>query len=116
MGLHVGDPSNLTRREVLDSQLNAMALHMIQLGVGPKDMPHIEHFNTAKEAWDALTDLFVGNETMRRYRYDALSKEAEGFYMLDGEDHEDMYRRLKSIATTFTKHGATHIEDTIITL
>ena len=65
-GIHIGDPTNLTRREVVDSQLDAMALHMIQLGVGPKDMPHIDHFNTAKEAWDALTELFIGNEIMRR--------------------------------------------------
>ena len=28
-GLHVGDPNNLTRREVVDSQLNATTLHMI---------------------------------------------------------------------------------------
>ena len=110
-GLYIGDPTNLTRREVLDSQLNAMALHMIQLGVGPKDMPHIEHFNTAKESWDALTDMFIGNESMRRNRYDALSNEDEGFYMLDGEHHEDMYGSLKGIVTTFRKHGATHIDD-----
>src|SRR5215216_1644879 len=95
-GIHIGDPINLTRIEVVDSQLNATALHMIQLGVGPKDMPHIEHFNTAKEAWDALIDLFIGNESMRRNRYDALSNEVEGFFMKDGDDHEDMYLRLKS--------------------
>ena len=34
-GLHVGDQTNLTRREVVDSQLNATALHIIQMGVGP---------------------------------------------------------------------------------
>src|SRR4051812_21933679 len=48
---------------------------------------------------------------MRRNRYDALSNEAEGLYMLDGEDHEDMYRRLKAIATTFRNHGAAHVDD-----
>ena len=48
---------------------------------------------------------------MIRNRYDALINEAEGFYMLDGENHEDMYRILKGIATTFRKHGATHIDD-----
>ena len=61
---------------MVDSKLNATALHMIQLGVGPKDFPHIEHLNTAKESWDALVELFVGNESMRRNRYDALSNEA----------------------------------------
>jgi hypothetical protein len=45
-------------------------------------------------------------EKIAKFRnvYDALSNEAKGLYMLDGEDHEDMYRRLKSIATTFRKH------------
>src|SRR4051812_48338400 len=71
-------------------------------------MPHIQHLNTAKEGWDALTELFIGNESMRRNIYDALSNEVEGFYMLDGED---MYRRLKSIATTFRNHGASHVDD-----
>ena len=48
---------------------------------------------------------------MKRNRFDALSNEAEGFYMLDGENHEDMYRRLKTIATAFSGLGATHIDD-----
>ena len=60
VGFKAVDPTNLTRREVVDSQLNATALHMIQQTVGPKDMPHIQHLSTAKEAWEALTDLFVG--------------------------------------------------------
>ena len=110
-GLHVDNPSNLTRREVVDSQLDATAKHMIQLGVGSKNMPHIQHLDTAKECWDTLIDIFVGNESMRRNRYEALNNQAEGFYMLDGEDHEDMYRRLKAIANTFRDHGASHVDD-----
>ena len=110
-GLFIGDPNNLTRREIVNSQLNATALHMIQQGLGTKDYPHIEHFSIAKEAWDALTVLFIGNESMRRNRYDALSNEAEGFYMKEGEDHEDMYRRLKTTATAFRNVGASHVDD-----
>src|SRR3954465_4393115 len=48
---------------------------------------------------------------MRRNRYDALSNEAEGFYMKEGEDHEDMYRRLKTTATAFRNVGASHVDD-----
>ena len=48
---------------------------------------------------------------MRRNRFDALSNEAEGFYMLDGESHEDMYQRLKVIATNFKSVGADHVND-----
>ena len=86
-GLRVVNPNDLTRREVVDSQLDATAKHMIQLGVGAKELPHIQHLNTPKECWDTLTEIFIGNESMRRNRYDAMSNQAEGFYMLDGEDH-----------------------------
>ena len=61
-------------------------------------MSHIELATTAKEAWDILTQEFVGNESMQRNRFEALSNQAEGFFMIDGEDHEEMYRRLKTLA------------------
>src|SRR3954471_14698737 len=48
---------------------------------------------------------------MRRNWYDALSNEAEGFYMKEGEDHEDMCRRLKTTATTFRNVRASHVDD-----
>ena len=48
---------------------------------------------------------------MRRNRYDALSNQAKGFYMLDGEDHEDMCRRLKAVAAAFRDHGATYVDN-----
>src|SRR4051812_1128071 len=35
-GLFIGDPNNLTRRQIVNSQLNATALHMIQQGLGTK--------------------------------------------------------------------------------
>jgi hypothetical protein len=48
---------------------------------------------------------------MKRTRYVAFSNQAEGFFMKDGEDHQEMYRRLKAIATTFKNLGAHHIDD-----
>ena len=35
-GFKAVDPANLTRREVVDTQLNATALHMLELAVGEK--------------------------------------------------------------------------------
>jgi hypothetical protein len=58
-GFKAVDPNNLTGREVVDSQLNATALHMIQIAFGSKDLPHIQHFSTTKEAWQGLSDVFV---------------------------------------------------------
>ena len=58
-GFYVHDPSKLSRREVVDKQLNATALHMIHVAVGEKYLAHIQHLTTAKEAWDTLTDTWV---------------------------------------------------------
>ena len=69
VGFKANNPHNLTRREVVDSQLNATALYMIQQAVGEKDMPHIEDLNTAKEAWNTLAEVFVGNASMRQIKF-----------------------------------------------
>jgi hypothetical protein len=110
-GFKAVDPNNLTRREVVHSQLNATALHMIQIIIGSKDLPHIQHFSTTKEAWQGLSDVFVSNESMKRTRYVSFSNEAERFFMKDGEDHQEIYQRLKAIATTFKNLRGHHIDD-----
>jgi hypothetical protein len=53
------DRMNLTRREVVDNQLNAIAINMIHLAITPKDRAHIRSLKTAKEAWDKLDMLFL---------------------------------------------------------
>jgi hypothetical protein len=53
------DHMNLTRREVVDNQLNAIAINMIHLAITPKDRAHIHSLKTAKEAWDKLDMLFL---------------------------------------------------------
>ena len=86
------DESNKTKREVVDCQLNATALDLIRDAVGEDEMSHIEHCTTAKEAWACLVEVFVGNESMKRNRFEEMSNKAEGFFMEDGEDHEQMYQ------------------------
>ena len=93
------NPDNFTRREVVDAQLDSIALLILQQAIGPKELPHIQKFETAKETWDAIEARFVGNDNMKRNRYDELRNEAEGFYMHDDESHEDMFWRLTIIAT-----------------
>ena len=48
---------------------------------------------------------------MKRNRFDALSNEAEGFYMLDNETHEEMFGRLNILAKAFHNVGATYVDD-----
>jgi hypothetical protein len=51
---------------------------MIQQAVGSKDLSYIVHFTTAKEAWEGLFAIFVGNESMKRNKYNALRSQDEG--------------------------------------
>jgi hypothetical protein len=110
-GYIVEDPSNMTKREFAEKQLNASALHMIELSLSDNDKHHVLHATTAKEAWDCLERAFLGNESMKRNRYESLSNAAEGFYMLDNETHEEMYGRLKTLAKAFYDVGATYVDD-----
>jgi hypothetical protein len=105
------DPSNLTRREVVDDQLNATALHMIHLAVSPKDRAHIRMLKTAKEAWDKLDEVFLGNESIQSSKFDEAHAEADAFIMNEGESAEDMYRRLTALAVKLRDLGASHVDD-----
>ena len=53
------DPDNLTRREVVDAQLDSTTFLILQQAVGLKGLTHIQKFSTTKETWDALEDRFV---------------------------------------------------------
>ena len=84
---------------------------MIQTAIGFKDLPYIIHLNTAKEAWESLVEIYLGNESMKRNKQSALCNQAEGFMKLPNEDHQEMYKWLLSIATAFRNVGADHIND-----
>jgi hypothetical protein len=65
-GYKLFNPNKLNSREEVDHQLNSVALNMIQQAVGSKDLAYIRNFTTAKEAWDGLSEIFVGSESMKR--------------------------------------------------
>jgi hypothetical protein len=72
---------------VVDCQLNATTLYMIQQAVGEYDRPYIENGTTTKAAWDTLSEVFLGSTSMRRNKFAEVSNQTEGFYMEDGENH-----------------------------
>jgi hypothetical protein len=84
---------------------------MIHQAVGTKDLAYIRDDITAKEAWDGLSKIFVGSESMNINKYSSLQNQAEGFMRLPNEDHQEMYRRLISIVDAFHNVGAKHIDD-----
>ncbi|KAK1631921.1 hypothetical protein QYE76_006236 [Lolium multiflorum] len=100
---------NLTRREVVDDQLNAIAINMIHLAITPKDRAHIRSLKTAKEAWDELDNLFLGNGSIQCSRFNEVM--ANDFVMEEGESPEEMYRRLIALAVQMRDLGATFVDD-----
>ncbi|KAK1644213.1 hypothetical protein QYE76_062018 [Lolium multiflorum] len=105
------DPKNLTRKEVVDDQLNATAINMIHMAVTPKDRAHIRSLKTAKEAWNKLDKLFLGNESIQSSRFDEVNNMADNFVMNEGESPEEMYRRLIALAVQMQDLGATFVDD-----
>ena len=74
-GYYPVNPTNITRGEYADRQHNATALNHIQRSLTSKDLAHIRKFTIAKEAWDYLTELFIGNESIQAAKYEEVSNE-----------------------------------------
>jgi hypothetical protein len=91
------DLSNLLPWEQIDKQLNASALHLIHMSLTEKDKAFIRNITSTKESWDALTNLFIRNESIQEFKFDKASNEADNFVMLDGESPEELHRRLSAL-------------------
>jgi hypothetical protein len=65
------DLNNLQPWELIDKQLNAFALHLIHMSLSEKDKAFVQSISSAKEAWDALTNL---SSEMRAFKNPSLIK------------------------------------------
>jgi hypothetical protein len=72
--------------EIVDKQLNASTLHLIHMALSEKDNALVWTLTSAKETWDGLTDLFIGNKNIHESKYNEANNEADNFSMFDGED------------------------------
>jgi hypothetical protein len=111
LGFHPREPNNLTSREEVEEQLNAIALHIIQQAVPDTYMAHILTFSTAKEAWDHLESLFTRNASIKSSKFDKINSEQENFIMIAGQTPEDMHRRLTALSVALTDHRFKDIDD-----
>jgi hypothetical protein len=76
------DLNNLQPWELIDKQLNASALHLIHMSLSKKDKAFVRSISSAKEAWDALTNLFIRNESIQESKFDEAHNEADNFAMI----------------------------------
>jgi hypothetical protein len=99
------DPLNLIGREEVDEQLNATAKHLLQQAVLDTHAAHIKNLSTAKEVWDYLTMLFIGNESIQSSKFDELKTEERDFIMRDNETLDEIYQRILALAKVLTGFG-----------
>ncbi len=76
------DLNNLQPWEVIDKQLNASALHLIHMSLSEKDKAFVRSITSAKEAWNTLTNLFIGNESIQESKFDEAHNEANNFALM----------------------------------
>jgi hypothetical protein len=91
------DLKNLQPWELIDKELNASALHLIHMSLSKKDKAFVRSITSVKEAWDALTGLFIGNASIQESKFDEAHNEADNFAMLDSEDPQELHRHLLAL-------------------
>jgi alpha-galactosidase len=91
-GYSLSDPDNLTSSEIIDEQLNASAMHMLEKSMANEGVDHIRSIKTAKEAWDYIVDLYDGNTSMQRSKKAILQQQVDDFIMKDGESRKNSTR------------------------
>jgi hypothetical protein len=88
------DLNNLQPWALIDKQLNASTLHLIHMSLSEKDKEFVRSISSAKEALDALINLFIKNESIQESKFDEAHNEADNFAMLDGESAEELVTSL----------------------
>jgi hypothetical protein len=104
------DLNNLQPWELIDKQLNASALHLIHMSLPEKDKEFVCPITSTKDAWDALTNLFIGNESIQESKYDEADNEADNFSMLDGESPKELHRCLSALQVKLIDLGSTQCD------
>jgi hypothetical protein len=104
------DLKNLQPWELIDKQLNASALHLIHMSLSEKDKAFVRNITSAKDAWDALANLFIGNKSIQESKYDEAHNEADNFAMLDGEIPKEFHRRLSALQVKLIDLGSTQCD------
>jgi hypothetical protein len=100
------DLNNLLPWEQMDKQLNASTLHLIHMSLTEKEKAFVRSITSTKEAWDALTNLFIDNESIQESKFDEASNEADNFAMFDGETPEELHRRLSALQVKLVDLGS----------
>jgi hypothetical protein len=72
-------------RQVVDDRLDQMALAAIVQAVPESVMLGVAEQETTKKVWDALKEMQVGEEPVKKTQVQTLKRELDGMYMGESE-------------------------------
>ncbi|KAF0923536.1 hypothetical protein E2562_006418 [Oryza meyeriana var. granulata] len=97
--------------EVVDNKQDQMALAAIVQAVPEAVVLAITEKDTAKEAWDALKEMHIGEDRVRKANVQTLKTELERMYMEDAETIGEYAMKLTTIVNKIRALG-TKVEET----
>jgi len=97
----------------VDEKMDQMALAAIVQAVPEAVVMSISEHETAKEAWDALKEMNMGEQRVKKARVQTLKRVLDGMYMGDSEKINDFALKVTTIVNEIRSLG-TKVEETTV--
>ncbi|KAF0905136.1 hypothetical protein E2562_000933 [Oryza meyeriana var. granulata] len=97
----------------VDEKMDEMALAAIVQAVPEAVVMAISEKETAKKAWDALKEMHVGEECVKKARVQTLMRELDGMYMGESEKINEFALKVTTIVNEIRSLG-TKVEETTV--
>jgi rhamnogalacturonyl hydrolase YesR len=98
----------------IDEKMDQMALATIVQAVPEAVVMAISEKETAKEAWDALKEMNMGEDRVKKARVQTLKRELDGMYMGDSEKINNFALKVTTIVNEIRSLGTKVEENTIV--
>jgi hypothetical protein len=97
----------------VDEKMDQMALAAIVQAVPEAMVMAISEKETAKDAWDALQEMHMGEERIKKARVQTLKRELAGMYMGESEKVNEFALKVTTIVNEIRSLG-TKVEETSV--
>jgi putative heme iron utilization protein len=94
----------------VDDRLDQMALAAIVQAVPESVMMGVVEQETAKKVWDALKEMHIGEECVKKARVQTLRRELDGMYMGESEKFNEFCLKVTTIVNEIRSLG-TKVEE-----
>ncbi|KAL6638933.1 hypothetical protein ACP70R_023569 [Stipagrostis hirtigluma subsp. patula] len=100
--------------EAVDEKKEQMALAAIVQAVPEAVVMAISEKETAKEAWDALKKMHIGEDRVKKARVQTLKRELDGLYMGESEKINEFALKVTTIVNEIRTLGTKMEETTVV--